>query len=199
MKRLIGILLTCTFELFTGGNVQDSGDNSTMVLKIAEKQKIQVPEVVEPELYKQEDYDSVIAVLKEWEGYRSTAYKDSKGWAIGYGHVIKEYEKDTFPTFLDSTAAEIQLRKDLDKVVRYTHKTLELEGRELLAVSAFLFNVGTLKFSKSTLIGYIKAEHDSTSTEWLKWCHYQKGSRMVQSSHLRKRREWEIAYFNSAS
>ena len=52
-----------------------------------------------------------LALIREFEGYRPFAYKDSAGlWTIGIGHKLKPGER--YPTGITEAQAEALLKQD---------------------------------------------------------------------------------------
>ena len=93
--------------------------------------------------------ESMIAVIKKFEGLRLKAYKCPAGvYTIGYGH--------TENVFADSEISELMadqiLRKDLQKFEQTINDLdLPLLQCEFDALVSFVFNVGIGNFNKSTL------------------------------------------------
>jgi lysozyme len=93
--------------------------------------------------------ESMIAVIKKFEGLRLKAYKCPAGvYTIGYGH--------TENVFADSEISELMadqiLRKDLEKFEQTINNLdLPLLQCEFDALVSFVFNVGIGNFNKSTL------------------------------------------------
>jgi GH24 family phage-related lysozyme (muramidase) len=57
--------------------------------------------------------------LKRREEFRAVPYRDDAGiWTIGYGHVIRPYEKKTLTRLTEPQAAELA-RRDLDPIELY--------------------------------------------------------------------------------
>lgn len=148
-------------------------------------------------LYSVEEYELVISKLKEWEGYRPTVYLDSKGYAIGYGHVLKKFDGHLFSATLSEYEADSILREDFDNMMDYAYKLTRLEGSRLLSVSALLFNVGTYEFSKSRLLKKVLSNDSNIEKEWLSWCHYYASGLYIRSGHLLKRRVWEYNMYKT--
>lgn len=98
--------------------------------------------------------DKGLALIKEFEGCKLTAYKDSVGvWTIGYGHtrsarqgmVITQAQADELLT-LDVTAHATGVYKALQ---------VKLEQHQLDAVVSLAFNVGVSAVRNSTLMKMI--------------------------------------------
>ena len=87
-----------------------------------------------------ETSESMIAVIKKFEGLRLKAYKCPAGvFTIGYGHT-------------ENVFANSELRKDLKKFEQAVNDMdLPLLQCEFDALVSFVFNVGIGNFNKSTL------------------------------------------------
>jgi len=111
-----------------------------------------------------------LALLKEYEGFRPTPYKDQGGkLTIGYGHLIKPGEK--FTTLTQAQAVEL-LQKDIAvaeaSLRRYLRVTLS-ENR-YSAIVCWVFNLGEGNLAESTLLKKLNAaDYDNVPEEILRW------------------------------
>jgi lysozyme len=103
---------------------------------------------------------STLEYIKEEEGYRNKAYKDSKGlWTIGVGHLIKSDEKHLLTATLTDEEVEELLRSDL----RWCSEAVESSVRVPLtqgqfdALYSLCFNIGETAFKKSTVVKRLNA------------------------------------------
>lgn len=114
-----------------------------------------------------------IAMIKQFEGLRTTAYKDGGGiWTIGYGHTSDANFKVTPGSTITEQRAEELLRLDLREAERAvdTLVTVSLNDNQFAALVSFVFNVGTGAFAKSTLLKKLnKGDYASVPGELLKW------------------------------
>ena len=129
----------------------------------------------------------LIDKVKEFEGLRLRAYRDSGGKpTIGYGHTlgVKMGQRIT------ERQAEEMLRQDLWVAGRFanTIKEINTQGR-YDAVVSFIFNLGVGSFKRSTLYRRIlrHAPDKMIQAEFRRWVH--SGGKVLPG--LVKRREWE--------
>ncbi|WP_276910980.1 lysozyme [Hallella colorans] len=131
--------------------------------------------------------NQLIEKIKEFEGLRLRAYRDSGGKpTIGYGHTlgVKMGQRIT------ELQAEEMLRQDLWVAGRFanTIKEIDTQGK-YDAVVSFIFNLGVGSFKRSTLYKHIKhhAPDKLIQAEFRRWTH--SGGKVLPG--LVKRREWE--------
>jgi lysozyme len=96
--------------------------------------------------------DAGMALTKNFEGLRLTAYQDVAGvWTIGYGHVGPEACEGKTITEVD---ADSLLRLDLwEAVVSVNHAvTATISQNQFDAMVDFCFNAGRGNFVQSTLL-----------------------------------------------
>ena len=130
---------------------------------------------------------SDIEKIKEFEGCRLSAYRDSGGtWTIGHGHVsgVKSGQK------ISLAKAEEYLRQDLE----IAGKQVESLGvcktySQYISLTDFTFNLGIKSLKSSTLLELIKAgaNKDAVQAQFRRWV-FCKGKKL---QGLVKRREWE--------
>ena len=147
-------------------------------------------------------YLEFIEKVKEFEGYRTKAYRCPSGvFTIGYGHthgvtpemVITPYDADIFLKY-DIQLVRCQLQS--------LHPNLLVCSGLYYALVDFIFNVGITKYKRSTLkkvVDNIKdyfslSENEiaSLSVQFNLWC-YSKGKKL---RGLEKRRIWEVSLLN---
>ncbi|MGG2098156.1 lysozyme [Acinetobacter haemolyticus] len=98
-------------------------------------------------------------IIREFEGFRSTAYRDTGGvWTIGFGTIrypngVKVKQGDTCTL----GQAELWLKNDclwvdacLDKYVK-----VKVSQNQFDALASFVYNVGETQFIKSTMLSLI--------------------------------------------
>lgn len=95
--------------------------------------------------------DAGLALIKESEGLRLTAYQDTGGvWTIGYGraHGVNRGDSCT------AEQAEAWLREDLAEAEETVDRLVDvpLHDNQFAALVSFVFNVGFVLFSKSTIL-----------------------------------------------
>jgi GH24 family phage-related lysozyme (muramidase) len=93
----------------------------------------------------------VIEELKKQEGFVNRRYIcPGNQLTIGYGHVIKKGEK--IPQIIEESYADSLLRKDFDQSYDYINqKYPKLPFNKQIALSHFVFGLGSYKFEKSSL------------------------------------------------
>ncbi len=136
-------------------------------------------------------------LIKRFEGFRPTVYICPAGWpTIGYGHVVRESERERFSAGIDEKAAEELLRRDVETaekaVLRLIHAPLS-DG-QFAALVSFVFNLGAGSLQRSTLRRKInRGEHESVPAEFRRWV--WAGGRKLKG--LMRRRAAEAALFNN--
>lgn len=131
--------------------------------------------------------DLLINALKQFEGYRDTAYLDSASVAtIGWGHTkgVKLGMKCT------RSEAEQWLREDLAPVEAYVNTIGQVKTQgQFDALVDFAYNLGLGNLESSTLLRKIKAGApvEQVQAEFRRWV-YAKGKKL---KGLVRRREWE--------
>lgn len=131
--------------------------------------------------------DLLINALKQFEGYRDTAYLDSASVAtIGWGHTkgVKLGMKCT------RSEAEQWLREDLAPVEAYVNTIGQVKTQgQFDALVDFAYNLGLGNLESSTLLRKIKAGApvEDIQAQFRRWV-YAKGKKL---KGLVRRREWE--------
>ena len=169
-------------------------------LKAPENSNYYTKEVIESTYFRLEKeriyfdtYKLVLEKLKEFEGLRLVAYRDTYGMAIGYGHQIKKYEK--IPAVITEEFAEAMLRVDFEYAIGVVEKQTGLnryeEPHKVLALANFVFNLGSGNFQNSTMLKNIKKDLpiDNEITRWVK---VKIGDSYITHSHLKMRRNYEL-------
>ncbi|GAA5107240.1 lysozyme [Bartonella jaculi] len=111
-----------------------------------------------------------LALIKQWEGLRLEAYKDTACiWTIGYGHtsaagnpLVKKGMRIT-----QRQAEEILCEdlKQFEKAVK-----VSLTDEQFAALVSFCYNVGTRAFCNSTLLKKLnKGDYEAVPAELQKW------------------------------
>ena len=113
-----------------------------------------------------------IALIKEFEGKRLTAYPDpatgGKPWTIGYGATLGVKPGMT----ITEAEAEAFLRRDLVRFEAAVSDSVrvKLTGNQFSACVSLAFNVGSSAFSKSTLVKRINAgDIDGAAEQFARW------------------------------
>ena len=132
--------------------------------------------------------NELIEKIKQFEGYRSKAYRCSAGvLTCGYGHT----KGVTSRTTCNKTKALAWLKSDLAPIESFLSAVPEVtktQGR-FDACADFCFNLGTSAFRGSTLFKLIqkKASVAAIQAEFLKWIYA--GGKPLEG--LKNRRRWE--------
>lgn len=115
-----------------------------------------------------------LALIKEFEGLRTTAYKDPVGiWTIGYGHTSMAGPPTVYEG-MTITAAEAEdiLQQDLDLFERGVSNALTIttSDNQFSAMVSFSFNVGLTAYRNSTLLKKHNAgDFAGAADEFLRW------------------------------
>ena len=98
--------------------------------------------------------DEGLALIKRFEGFQPEIYVCPGGWpTIGYGHVVREGERERFADSIDEATAEELLRRDVGTAERAVLRLIRvpLEDGRFDALSSFAFNLGAGALQRSTL------------------------------------------------
>lgn len=142
--------------------------------------------------------DKGIALIKEFEGCKLTAYQDSVGvWTIGYGWTQPVDGKPIRAgmTIKQETAERllktglVSYESDVSRLVK-----VELTQGQLDALVSFTYNLGARSLSTSTLLRKLNAgDYAGAADEFLRW--NKAGGKVLNG--LTCRREAERALFLS--
>jgi lysozyme len=139
-----------------------------------------------------------IELIKQFENFSPTWYKDSKGvWTIGYGHAGKGSERYTINRVNRNEALKI-LQNDISIAEAAVNKLVkvELTQNQYDALVSFVFNVGEGNFSKSTLLKKLnEKKYDEAAEEFLKWNKITYQGKKIELLGLTNRRNKEKALF----
>lgn len=136
-----------------------------------------------------------LALIKEHEGYRDTAYRCPSGeWTIAWGHTsgVREGQRCT------PEDAEKWLKQDVASVERevsYQTQGVSLKQCQFDALVSFVYNLGAGNFRKSTLLKKVRANPDNPSIrdEFGKWIYG--GGRVLPGLVARREAEADL-YFS---
>lgn len=139
-----------------------------------------------------------IALIKEFEGCRLTAYRDSVGvWTIGYGWTQPVDGKPIRAgmTIKQETAERllktglVSYESDVSRLVK-----VGLTQEQFDALVSFTYNLGARSLSTSTLLRKLNAgDYAGAADEFLRW--NKAGGKVLNG--LTRRREAERALFLS--
>jgi GH24 family phage-related lysozyme (muramidase) len=115
-----------------------------------------------------------LALIKEFEGLRTTAYRDPVGiWTIGYGHTSMAGPPQVYEGMTITAAeAEAILQQDLDLFEQGVTDALTITTNEnqFSAMVSFSFNVGLGAYRNSTLLRKHNAgDFAGAANEFLRW------------------------------
>lgn len=135
----------------------------------------------------------LISKIKEFEGFRSQAYKCPAGvWTIGYGHTADVKPGDK----ISEAEAERLLRKDLIHYEAFVESLDVSQKQEKFdALVDFAYNLGCAALEGSTLLKKIRAcrPDKEIRAEFMRWVY----SKKKKLPGLVTRRQWEAdRYFN---
>ena len=138
-----------------------------------------------------------IAFIKEHEGRRLTAYRDSAGLpTIGYGHLIVAGDGLSINSTITEAQAEALLRADLATAINAVRSrvTAPLTQNQFDALVSLVFNIGAGAFRDSTLLRKLnQRDYNGARAEFARW--NRAGGRVVQG--LVNRRAAEEALFGT--
>ena len=135
-----------------------------------------------------------LALIKLFEGFRSTVYLDAHGFpTIGYGHKLLAGE--SFPDGVTEAQATTLLEGDVgdaeQAVSRLVHVTLS-QG-QFDALVDFCFNLGQGRLAESTLLADLnEGQYDAAGQQILLWDHV--GAQV--NAGLKARRQAEFQLWN---
>ena len=136
------------------------------------------------------------AIIREFEGFRETAYKDTGGvWTIGFGTIKYPTAVSVKPgDTCTREDAEVYLKNDckwvdacLDK-----HVKVSVTQNQFDALASFVYNIGESQFNSSTLLAKLNAgDFKSAAANFDRWI-YDNGKKI---QGLANRRAKEKALF----
>ena len=118
--------------------------------------------------------DAGVALIKEFEGLRTTAYKDPVGiWSIGYGHTTAAGPPPVYEgQKITAAEAESILLADLAKFEGYLASmvTAKLNENQHGALVSLIYNIGPENFRTSTLRKKLNAgDYAGAAAEFGRW------------------------------
>ena len=140
-----------------------------------------------------------VAAIKQFEGFRTKAYRDSKGvWTVGYG-----FTKGVKPgTTISKQEAEQRLAEELKVFSSGVKKAVrpeiwsKLSPKQQAALISLAYNIGTGRFRKSTLVRKLnRGDINGAAKEFMKWTKIRKNGKLVELRGLRNRRMAEYKMF----
>ncbi len=137
-------------------------------------------------------------LIKRFESFSPKIYICPGGWpTIGYGHVVRDEERERYAGGIDEAAAEELLRRDVGAAERAVLRLIRipLEDGRFDALGSFTFNLGAGALQRSTLRRKVnREEHNAVPGEFWRWV--WAGGRRLKG--LIRRREAEAALYGAA-
>jgi len=114
-----------------------------------------------------------IKSLKELEGFRKDAYKDTGGvWTIGYGTIMLNGRPVEQGMSITDPEAEVALQADLAWAQTAVNQLVRVPLKQSMydALVSFVYNVGMNAFSKSTMLRKLNLkDYAGASKEFSRW------------------------------
>lgn len=136
-------------------------------------------------------------LIKRFEGFSSTIYICPAGYpTIGYGHVVRNDQKDRFSDGIDQEQGEELLRRDAQVAERAVLRLIAvpLTDGQFDALVSFTFNLGGGALQRSTLRRKVnREEHAEVPEQLMRWV-WAAGKRL---KGLARRRAAESAVYCS--
>ena len=130
-------------------------------------------------------------LIKRFEGFSPTIYICPAGYpTTGYGHVVRDDERERFEDGIDEQEAEVLLQQDVRWAERGVLRLIDvpLTDGQFDALVSFTFNLGTGALQRSTLRRKVnREEHDDVPTEFMRWV--WAGGRKLRGLVLRRTAE----------
>ena len=130
-----------------------------------------------------------ISLIKQLEGFSSTAYWDVDGYSIGYGHHGARAGQT-----ISQAEAERLLQTDLsafEQAVRSVNP--RLSQNQFDAAVSLCYNIGATRFRKSTVAALMAADptpRPELEQHWKEW--RIAGGQISQALVRRRNKEWEL-------
>ena len=143
--------------------------------------------------------ETTIAIVKEFEGFRSSAYLDTDGTpVIGYGQSTINGRKVRIGDRISDTAAHVALETELETIQKEILSTVQvdLNDNQLGAITSLSFNTGVHAIQKSTLVRRLnQKDYSGAANEFLRWDKADVWGRRVKMNGLSRRRARERELF----
>ena len=143
--------------------------------------------------------ETTIAIVKEFEGFRSSAYLDTDGTpVIGYGQSRIQGRKVRLGDSISDSAAHAALTAELETIQTEILATVkvDLNSNQLGALASLSFNTGVHAIKKSTLVRKLnQKDYSGAANEFLRWNKADLGGRRVRLEGLSRRRSRERQLF----
>lgn len=114
-----------------------------------------------------------LALLKDLEGFRSTAYKDTGGvWTIGYGTTVIDGVRVKQGDTISQEAAEYCLDADTAWAQTTVNKAVAapLTQNQFDSLVCFVYNIGAAAFKTSTMLKLLNmALYKQAADQFKRW------------------------------
>lgn len=139
--------------------------------------------------------DNGLQFLKLLEQFRSKAYWDNNGYAIGYGshYHINGNEVRQGDTVTEPIAAAMML-VHLQEIEKYL-SFYKLEQNQFDALCSLVYNIGLQAFKNSTINKMLIKDEEIIKDYWMRWNKITKNGKKIISQSLVRRREKEWNLF----
>jgi len=136
-----------------------------------------------------------IELIKRFEGFEPRIYLDAAGYpTIGFGHLVREYEREAFKNGISEATGEELLINDIIAAEQAVLRLIKvsLTDGQFDALVSFTFNLGGGALQRSTLRRKVnREEHADVPVELMKWV--WAGGRKLKG--LLKRRRAEVLLY----
>ena len=149
-------------------------------------------------------YSSIIPtqaldLIKEFEGFRASAYIDTDGTpVIGYGLSRISGKPVRMGDFISPEMADAELTAHLTEIRKQIHSVVKvnLNDSQFSALASLSYNVGFGAIERSTLVRKLNAgDYNGAANEFLRWDKANVGGRKVRLPGLTRRRQAERNLF----
>lgn len=142
------------------------------------------------------NYENFVEKIKEFEGFRSRAYKCPAGvWTIGYGRTENVKPGDITNQASEETWLRLRLAKDEKEISSYMKEHgYAIVEYQLQALTSFTYNLGYGKLMTLTDNG--KRSITEISKKIPEFCMAKVNGKKVKLAGLVKRRAWEKDLFD---
>ena len=136
-----------------------------------------------------------INLIKQFEGFSSTAYWDVDGYSIGYGHHGARAGQT-----ITKAEAESLLQYDLAVFEQTVNQTTPgLNQNQFDAAVSLCYNIGTTRFRKSTVAKLIAVDPTPRPELEQHWKEWRLADGKVNQALVRRReKEWQLYSKTSA-
>lgn len=138
-------------------------------------------------------------LVKEFEGFRSSAYIDSSGLpVIGYGQTRINGRTVKLGQYISQAQANVALEQELYQIQKLVkaHVKVKLNPYQLGALTSLVYNAGTIVIKDSTLIRKLNTgDYVGASKEFVRWNKANRGGKLVEFPGLTRRRLAEQKLF----